>query len=570
MLICELKNILKSDIIYIRETGNITCILDVQKTKERIDKMKLDFNYDGKTKLKDWWGKVKANFHTVQDEFNALDDKVSKEITDRQAADAQLKEEIDHEKDVRHTNDGYLLEIINDRVPLIIADTLPDVVISLVGVMGANSYSLGSIGVKRGDVNEYYILSKINTVPGPKTTYKLTWEKIPSIADVEEVANSLDNIKTSVNEIDQSISEESTKRVAADNLLYSLASKARIYDYSTNADLNYPGRQLLNLPIGAEFIMFNNRYDAQYPDDATTYGRLYVSGEFYYELSASIEPHKAYKCKIISQAETGVDGYDGEIEVIGEFTDSDAYNEINNKLEILSSSINHRNIFRGKNLGSAVTEEQKTAIQSGTFDDLFVGDYWEIDGTKWRIVDMDYWRNTGDTSSETRGNHHVVIIPDEPLYETVMNDSATTFGGYTGSKMYKEGLNQARELIRQVFGEMLFPHTEILVSGVEDGKPSAVQVPRQSSIELPNERMLCGSATFAATNDGVNIPSLQTIAKTQLALFRMAPEFITSNTSYWTRDIASMEKFIYMAFSGALSTGQANTEHGVRPVFAIG
>ena len=38
----------------------------------------------------------------------------------------------------------------------------------------------------------------------------------------------------------------------------------------------------------------------------------------------------------------------------------------------LVSAVNHRNIFRGKNLGSTITDAQKAAIANGTFDDLFI------------------------------------------------------------------------------------------------------------------------------------------------------------------------------------------------------
>lgn len=48
----------------------------------------------------------------------------------------------------------------------------------------------------------------------------------------------------------------------------------------------------------------------------------------------------------------------------------------------------HRNIFRGKHLGESITEEQLEVIRDGSFADLYVGDYWEINGTKYRIADI--------------------------------------------------------------------------------------------------------------------------------------------------------------------------------------
>ena len=52
-----------------------------------------------------------------------------------------------------------------------------------------------------------------------------------------------------------------------------------------------------------------------------------------------------------------------------------------------------RMIYRGKNLGAVVTEEQKANIKNGTFKGFFLGDYWTIGGYTWRIVDFDYWYN---------------------------------------------------------------------------------------------------------------------------------------------------------------------------------
>ena len=50
-----------------------------------------------------------------------------------------------------------------------------------------------------------------------------------------------------------------------------------------------------------------------------------------------------------------------------------------------------RMIYRGKNLGSVVTEEQKTNIKNGTFKGFFLGDYWTIGRYTWRIGGFDYW-----------------------------------------------------------------------------------------------------------------------------------------------------------------------------------
>ena len=98
----------------------------------------------------------------------------------------------------------------------------------------------------------------------------------------------------------------------------------------------------------------------------------------------------------------------------------------------------HNSIYRGKNLGSTVTEAQYAAISAGTFEDMYIGDYWVIhdDLTNkditWRIAHFDYWLNCGDINTTT---HHVVVVPDTILYSAKMNETNVTTGGYTHSLM---------------------------------------------------------------------------------------------------------------------------------------
>ena len=123
----------------------------------------------------------------------------------------------------------------------------------------------------------------------------------------------------------------------------------------------------------------------------------------------------------------------------------------------LISPINHCNVFRGKNLGGGVSSAQKAAIKDGSFDNLYIGDYWTINGVTWRIADMDYFLRCGDTDF-TR--HHLIIVPDTPLYSGKMNETHTTEGGYVGSLMYREGLDQAKTTIAAAFGNLVTSHRD--------------------------------------------------------------------------------------------------------------
>ena len=62
-------------------------------------------------------------------------------------------------------------------------------------------------------------------------------------------------------------------------------------------------------------------------------------------------------------------------------------------MELCPPAISHRMIYRGKNLGTSFTTEQSQAVQNGTFTDMYVGDYWVINGKTRRIGDIDYFIN---------------------------------------------------------------------------------------------------------------------------------------------------------------------------------
>ena len=226
-----------------------------------------------------------------------------------------------------------------------------------------------------------------------------------------------------------------------------------------------------------------------------------------------------------------------------------------------------RVLFRGKNLGTALTAVQKAAIKDGSFKGMFLGDYWSIGGRIWRIVDMDYWYNCGDTAFTS---HHLVIMPDEALYNAQMNTTNVTTGGYVGSAMYKSNLANAKTIVNAAFQGSVLTHREYLCNAVANGRPSGGAW-FDSNIELPNEPMMYGHPHFSPTSDGSTVPSIHTISKTQLALFMVCPRFIV-NRSYnqWLRDVVSSANFAFVGSHDITNCGIASGSCGVRPVFPVG
>lgn len=226
-----------------------------------------------------------------------------------------------------------------------------------------------------------------------------------------------------------------------------------------------------------------------------------------------------------------------------------------------------RVIFRGKNLGTALTAVQKAAIKAGSFKGMFLGDYWSIGGRIWRIVDMDYWYNCGDTAFTS---HHLVIMPDEALYNAQMNTTNVTTGGYVGSEMYKTNMANAKTIVNAAFQGSVLTHREHLCNAVANGKQSGGAW-FDSSIELPSEIMMYGHIHFGNASDGNTIPNIYTPSKTQLALFMVCPRFITDRSHVqWLRDVVSSASFAFVSDGGSASYYYASYSYGVRPVFPVG
>lgn len=225
----------------------------------------------------------------------------------------------------------------------------------------------------------------------------------------------------------------------------------------------------------------------------------------------------------------------------------------------------HNSVYRGANLGTSVTSAQWAAIQAGTFDDMYIGDYWVIGGVTYRIAAFDYYLRAGDTDMTT---HHVTLVPDVPMYTHVMNDTNVTTGGYVGSKMYTSGLTQAKNTINTAFGSThVLTHRQYLSNAVTNGRPSGGSW-YDSTVELMTEQNVYGGKIFGAGNDGSSVPALYTVDKSQYPLFAFRPDLISNRQTFWLRDVVSAAHFA-LVNSGFANFANASTVLGVRPAFSI-
>lgn len=235
----------------------------------------------------------------------------------------------------------------------------------------------------------------------------------------------------------------------------------------------------------------------------------------------------------------------------------------------------HNAIYRGKSLGSTVTTAQYAAIKAGTFDDLYIGDYWTIGGVNYRIAAFDYYLNSGDTSCNT---HHVVIVPDTCLYNAQMHNTSsgsyeagavnTTAGGYVGSDMYKSNLEQAKTTIKSAFSGHVLKHRIYLTNAVANGRASGGAW-CDSEVDLMCEQMVYGSGIFSPVSDGSNVPANYRVEKSQLPLFQHEPSRICNRNNWWLRDVITASHFACVGYNGGADYYGASYSTGVRPAFCI-
>ena len=235
----------------------------------------------------------------------------------------------------------------------------------------------------------------------------------------------------------------------------------------------------------------------------------------------------------------------------------------------------HNAIYRGKSLGSTVTTAQYAAIKAGTFDDLYIGDYWTIGGVNYRIAAFDYYLNSGDTSCTT---HHVVIVPDTCLYNAQMHNTSsggyeggaanTTAGGYVGSDMYKSNLEQAKTTIKRAFSGHVLKHRIYLTNAVANGRASGGAW-CDSEVDLMCEQMVYGSGIFSPVSDGSNVPANYRVEKSQLPLFQHEPSRICNRATWWLRDVITASGFARVGYDGLADFNYASRSDGVRPAFCI-
>ena len=240
----------------------------------------------------------------------------------------------------------------------------------------------------------------------------------------------------------------------------------------------------------------------------------------------------------------------------------------------------HNNVFRGANLG-ALNATHIANIQSGTFKDMFIGDYFSINGSNYVIAGINYKRGHGDNIS--LGNH-LLLMPDrfsklddgtvmisDGKTTHYMNDTDTTAGGFANTKLYNTYMPSIQRKLEADFGSHLLNFRQVVSTHVDaSGAPDQGEW-RDAKVGIPDEPMVYGTALNGnnKNNAWYNVGD----DTMQLPLFRLNPEESNNyrDAAFWLRDIHSASAFAIASKNGDAAWDSAtNPGYGVRAFFLIG
>lgn len=236
----------------------------------------------------------------------------------------------------------------------------------------------------------------------------------------------------------------------------------------------------------------------------------------------------------------------------------------------------HNSIYRGKNLGTSFTSAQAATISAGKFDDIYLGDFWNIDGIKFVVADFNTFFRTGYSSSSARmSNNHIVVVPERQMYSTQWNTTATTAGGYIESavraniKGENTDTSGAEAKFIAAFGdEHVLEYKTYLPTAYTDGIATSAAL-TTCRVELMSEVELMGHLIRGIGGGSYEIG----VNPNQFMLFRIAPftRFSPSGTFVFaTRTVANATQICAQATAGSYGIVTTTTSFAIRPFALIG
>lgn len=296
----------------------------------------------------------------------------------------------------------------------------------------------------------------------------------------------------------------------------------------------------------------------------------------------------------------------------GEFLDDMGLSRVWEKITDLNDWIPknagaHNSIYRGKNITYKVTDESLYSdIYDGSFNDIFVGDYFDVavkyvtgtqstggqtvstasaaTRTRFRVMDIDRYLDRGNDSF---GRHHIVVVPDYAVGTCLMDQHFSEANVPYANTEFQTLIRPALETsLTAAFGSHLLSKAYSLVTSLQ-GTTSGVLVSGGANgaayssckVVLLSELEVYGC--YAVTSLGNTRYRYETgIDYGQLAGFKFNSNLIKGKNSvgvlgtYWLRNSCAVDS-TYTYYATVQSDGRPQAVNGasscyIRPKILIG
>ena len=224
----------------------------------------------------------------------------------------------------------------------------------------------------------------------------------------------------------------------------------------------------------------------------------------------------------------------------------------------------HNATYRGQSLGS-FNETFADDIDNGTFNNMWVGDYFVVNNHTYKIAGFNY--KCGHEENTGLANHLIMLT--DALSSQPMNSSDTTVGGFAGTKLFKNYFPQIESQLQADFGSHLLTFNSYLSTSIDgNGAPNNGQWYSLKAC-MCNSAMWWGSPSKYSNNaNGVKFNLGD--EDTQLPIMKLHTAEQDGGYNYvWLRDIYNSSSFALVSSDGAAGRDAASDSSDVRAFFLI-
>ena len=223
----------------------------------------------------------------------------------------------------------------------------------------------------------------------------------------------------------------------------------------------------------------------------------------------------------------------------------------------------HNSMYRGQNLGS-FNETFANDINNGTFNNMWVGDYFIVNNHTYKIAGFNY--KCGHEENTTLANHLIMIT--DALSEQAMNSSNTTAGGFAGTNLFKNYFPQIESQLQTDFGNHLLTFNSYLSTSIDgNGAPNNGQWYSLKAC-MCNSAMWWGSPSEYSNNANGTKYNIGD-EDTQLPIMKLHTDEQGSGGQFvWLRDVYDSQSFV-TGDAETQSSDNASNRNVVRAFFLI-